>query len=200
MPFQIFFRIEEHQLLNRRREVSHHRVEKKQEDWLWDTSTLLRSTGLHSHLRSPGAGALGPYGLMARFYPPVLSLRSSWCLLRPPCALRPVASLVLLVSGVSWIPPLFPPGPSGVSLDPPACPPVSLVSLGSYSRTVIGRGYSSGKAVSAPIMHLLSSGQRDAHAAMSATAIRIGPPGYFIHTSITTPIVSALKTIIPGAL
>ena len=28
---------------------------------------------------------------------------------------------------------------------------------------------------------------------MSATVIRVGPPGYFTHFSITTPIVSALK-------
>ena len=28
-------------------------------------------------------------------------------------------------------------GPSGVSLDPPVCPPVPLVSLGSYSSIVI---------------------------------------------------------------
>jgi hypothetical protein len=56
-----------------------------------------------------------------------------------PVALRP-----------ALIPPCFPPGPpgascilrvpsgpSGVSLDPPVCPPVPLVSLGSYSSVVM---------------------------------------------------------------
>jgi hypothetical protein len=38
--------------------------------------------------------------------------------------------------GVSWIP-LVPSGPFGVSLDPPACPPVPLVSRGSYSSVVL---------------------------------------------------------------
>jgi hypothetical protein len=33
--------------------------------------------------------------------------------------------------------PRVPSGPSGVSLDPPVCPPVPLVSLGSYSSIVI---------------------------------------------------------------
>ena len=28
---------------------------------------------------------------------------------------------------------------------------------------------------------------------ISATVIRVGPPGYFAHVSITTPVVSALK-------
>jgi hypothetical protein len=52
---------------------------------------------------------LGPYGLAARSDPPVFPLRSSWCLLHPPCALRfswclsrsPRASSCAL--GVSWV-------------------------------------------------------------------------------------------------
>ena len=43
---------------------------------------------------------------------------------------------VLLAPGASCIP-RVPSGPSGVSLDPPVCPPVPLVSLGSCSSTVI---------------------------------------------------------------
>jgi hypothetical protein len=39
--------------------------------------------------------------------------------------------------GASWIP-LVPSGPLGVSLDPPAFPPVPLVSHGPYSSAVIG--------------------------------------------------------------
>jgi hypothetical protein len=38
--------------------------------------------------------------------------------------------------GVSWIP-RVPSGPFGVPLDPPACPPVPLKSLGSYSSIAI---------------------------------------------------------------
>jgi hypothetical protein len=54
----------------------------------------------------------GPCGPAARSDPPVISLRCPF--------------------GASCIP-RVPSGPSGVSLDPPVCPPVPLVSLGSYS-------------------------------------------------------------------
>jgi hypothetical protein len=60
---------------------------------------------------------LGPCGLTARSDPPVImtpSVRSSWCLLRPPCALRSFWYLLDLRSrsprvsfgalGVSWVP------------------------------------------------------------------------------------------------
>ena len=68
---------------------------------------------------SPTPGAfymLGPCGCgpAARSDPPVFYLRSPWCLLHPPCALRSF----------------------GASLDPPVCPPVLVVSLGSYSGIV----------------------------------------------------------------
>jgi hypothetical protein len=34
---------------------------------------------------------------------------------------------------------------------------------------------------------------REVYNTISVTLIRVGPPGYFIHVSITTPIVSASK-------
>jgi hypothetical protein len=62
---------------------------------------------------------LDPFGPAARSDPPVFFyLRSSWCLLRPPRALRSF-----------WC----------LSLDPPVCPPVPLVSLGSYSGVVVAQ-------------------------------------------------------------
>jgi hypothetical protein len=56
-----------------------------------------------------------------------------------PVALRPAPIPPCLPSGppgASCIP-RVPSGPSDVSLDPPVCPPVPLVSLGSYSSIVI---------------------------------------------------------------
>jgi hypothetical protein len=60
---------------------------------------------------------LDPCGPAARSDPPVFYLWSSWCLLHPVCRV--------------------PSGPSGASLDPSVCPPVLVVSLGSYSSVVI---------------------------------------------------------------
>jgi hypothetical protein len=60
-------------------------------------------------------------------FPPVLLVSLS---IPPLCPSAPPAT------GVSWIP-RVPSGPFGVPLDPPACPPVPLVSLGSYSSIVI---------------------------------------------------------------
>jgi hypothetical protein len=68
------------------------------------------NAGTHTEARK-APGVLDLYGLVARSdspcFPPVLP--------------------------VSLGSPLVPSGPSGVSLDPPVCPPVPLVSLGSYS-------------------------------------------------------------------
>ena len=64
----------------------------------------------------PFLGVLDPFGPAARSDPPCFTSG-------PP--------------GASCIP--LPSGPSGVSLDPPVCPPVPLVSLGSYSSIVIAQ-------------------------------------------------------------
>jgi hypothetical protein len=78
---------------------------------------------VHMHAQ-PGAGVLDPCGLTARSDPPVCSLRSSWRLSRSPA----------VPSGPRGV--SVPSGPFGVPPYSPACPPVPLVSLGSYSSIV----------------------------------------------------------------
>ena len=69
-------------------------------------------------------------------------------------------------------------------------PPTITIIRGGTARSVcwVLPGLDSGSCLSGPVRPL-----RLVVCMISVPLIRVGPPGYFIHVSITKPIVSALK-------